>query len=814
MKFHELRSPKLVLLAALRLIGLGAIGWLYPPFTHAQPALTPQPETQPAGLRNATRNRFTILAQPATRPDFPPIGVTIEKDGARYSGEDVQFGGSCDKTLDLTSQIRGVQHVAVHENGICYNSDIDVYTRNGKTYAILAGGYDAAWTHLDVTNPYSPTLLHQFRWDKVTYTPDIKAFQQGDRDYLALSMERYNSGGYCGVNIYDVTDPVNPAFQSQTDGADWCDVHNIFVETGADGDGDYIYLTANATKDMRVLDIGGNPGGNPDGSVTAPIEIGQYVVPNAGYIHDITVVDHSAWTEGQIQRRVYISYWDEGLVILDAANVTPGINPTPLIGPNVIDPVGFLVHHAQISRDGRTLFIQDEILRAADKEPVQMWDISNVGAPQFVDALKLGVDVPVGPAHNVEIREDLAPNRLFVGWYKHGLQAWDYTAAGFVRDMTIPQRTATVYHQIQTAPTDTMYEGLWAVRLAEIDGDTYILQADRRYGLIVDCMGPCNDQTVPTPTITATATEAATFTATATATPTASTMATVTPTPMPTDALTPTATMTGTVSITPLPTSTTAPSPTAMLTPMATPTMTPTSMTPTTVTPTAETRTPAASATAAPSATALSTATPMPTTTPVTSLTATPSVTPSVTPNSGTALLPPINVRQTVRVRVDTDNNGKLSPGDELHFSVEIRNGSAETIQNALFVQPLGDYLTLVPDSVNVSDPLIGVRTASFAEDRTAAEDWAVADLRSADLALAVGAIPADMRVVIAYRATLHTSIPATVTAIRLQGTLTGDNIGTVPTDNPETAKIEDETIIAIGAPLQLAQLYLPLITR
>ncbi len=405
-------------------------------------------------------------------------------------------GGGCDKDVDLTSTLAGVEAVAAQNNGICTSADIDTYeVAPSTTYVVQAGGEQAGWTHTDVSDPSNPVMVEQFVWPggsgKATYTPDLKTFYQGANDYIVMGLERTKANGFCGVVIYDVTDPVNPVLQSQYIGStsnqslgpSWCDTHNVFVETDANGDGQYIYATADAPNDLRVLDIGGTQGG----SVTDPVEIGRYVAPTANnnnYVHDITFIDHGS----SAGRRVYLSYWDTGLVILDAAGVTPGVNPTPIVGPNVIDPGGFLTHHAWASEDGSLAFIQDEFLNSSGAEPVQMWDVSNPASPTHKDSLVLGSDVPVNPAHNLEIRFDIDPDRLYVGWYKLGLQAWDFDGTGFTRVGLAP-RTAVEYHQVQTEASDGVYSGAWGVRLALIGAELYIFQSNRNFGLIVSCAG-------------------------------------------------------------------------------------------------------------------------------------------------------------------------------------------------------------------------------------------------------------------------------------------------------------------------------------
>ena len=421
----------------------------------------------------------------------------------------------CDKDVDLTSIISGVVAVGTQDNTICTNTDIDTYTnvKDGEVYVVQAGGEEAAFTITHIGLDGTPTMVDQVSWLQAnTYTPDVKAFVQGGHNYAVLSLERLSeANAACGVVFVDVTEtlvgnlpnPPSPPVVHQeigdapeTGGGSWCDVHNSFVETDpSSGEGRYVYLTADSTRDMRVLDISNIASGDPP-------EVGRYTSPTVSpgnYVHDITVINH----RGSTGSRVYLSYWDSGLVVLNAAGVTPGINPNSIVGPNQIDPERFLAHHAWANQAGNRVFIQDEILNATGDEPVQMWDISDPGTPTYVDGLVLGMDVPVNPAHNLEIRFDIDPDRLYVGWNRVGLQAWDFSNSGFDHGADSSPRTAVLYHQVQTEPDDSLIAGTWGVRLETMGDDLYIFQSDQHFGLIVDRVvlstpPSANDQTVST----------------------------------------------------------------------------------------------------------------------------------------------------------------------------------------------------------------------------------------------------------------------------------------------------------------------------
>lgn len=394
-------------------------------------------------------------------------------------------GGGCDKDVDLVSTISGLVAVGALDTGICSNSDIDAFVgANGRNYVVIAGGNEAAWTQIDVTNPASPTIVGQFVWSKRgkgTYTPDVKAFVQGSNDYIVLGLERSKLTNPCGVVIVNVSAPGNPVIESQTSGSDWCDVHNVFVENEG-GQGAYIYVTADNSADLRVLDI--RDAGT--GSVDNPAEVGRYFRQDRGfggsgflddiYVHDVTVVDGT----------VYVSYWLAGLDIFSASLVKSGTINENNTGVTNIDPPDFdggdpfLTHHAFPTQNGDFVFLEDEIASNSGDEPVQMW---NTSSGMREDGLALGTDIEVNPAHNLEINFGINPTRLYTGWYRLGLQAFDF-------DLSSPGFTGGgVWHQAQTEANDDDYSGAWGVRLATIGGKVYAFQSDRNFGLIVDCHG-------------------------------------------------------------------------------------------------------------------------------------------------------------------------------------------------------------------------------------------------------------------------------------------------------------------------------------
>lgn len=402
--------------------------------------------------------------------DLPIATIGLRHQYHQYAGS--AQAPACDKDIDLTGSIAGVTAIAAQNNIICATGEIDTYKQDGELYAVQAGGLEAAFTITRIAAGGTPSLIDQEVWPAAnTYAADVKAFRQGSSRYVAVSLERYAAGAGCGVAIFKVTSAPATPLIAQASGGDWCDVHNSFVEDDANGNGRYLYLTADLPNDMRVLDIG---------NLNAITEIGRYTHPQASnnnFVHDMMVVDHG----GAIGRRVYVSYWDAGLMVLDADHVTPGVvqsgSPNQPLNPNFsIDPAGFLVHDAYPSHDGTRVFIEDEYLRTAGTQAVQMWNISSPATPSYVAGITLGSALMpvVAPAHNLLVQGHC----LYVGWYKGGLQAFRFTPSGFV--------SRFMHHQAQTETGDDLYDGAWNVELATLGSLALLLQSDRRYGLIVD----------------------------------------------------------------------------------------------------------------------------------------------------------------------------------------------------------------------------------------------------------------------------------------------------------------------------------------
>ena len=260
--------------------------------------------------------------------------------------------------------------------------------------------------------------------------------------------------------ILDLADPAHPAIISEYKRTVPGGVHNVWIE------GDLVYAVHNGTRDIHIIDIS---------DPAAPDEVGRWGLPpsDTKSLHDVIVQDGYA----------YLSYWDDGAVMLDVGAGTHGGTPTePAFVSRYKYPAGN-THTAW--RAGRYLFVGDEIFP-------DVWDadapIEARGYIHVLDMVDPGnpvevarYEVPEAGAHNIWVEGD----RLYVGYYQAGLRVVDIS--GELRgdlyrqgreiavlkttdsETTVPNWGMTWGAQIHKGHifTSDLNSGLWVVKLVE-----------------------------------------------------------------------------------------------------------------------------------------------------------------------------------------------------------------------------------------------------------------------------------------------------------------------------------------------------------
>jgi len=224
-----------------------------------------------------------------------------------------------------------------------------------------------------------------------------------------------------GIVILSFEDPAHPKpiaeFTETVSGG----VHSTFIYKG------YVYLTDDATGSMRVIDIR---------DPYHPRQVARWETPRtpAGrMLHDIDVQDGLA----------YLSYWNDGLVVLDVGNGMKGgspENPTLVTqfkydlnalyrDVEAVGGPGFIRGTHTAWRSGRYVFVGDEVFSA---RPVanggvlglgraygrlHVVDVSDLSAPRTV----AWYEPRDGGVHNVWVAGDT----LYLGDYQGGLRVLD-----------------------------------------------------------------------------------------------------------------------------------------------------------------------------------------------------------------------------------------------------------------------------------------------------------------------------------------------------------------------------------------------------
>ncbi len=268
---------------------------------------------------------------------------------------------------------------------------------DGRDYAYV-GTFFHDWMKVwDVTDVTNPIITDSIQLDARRIN-DVKIHPN---NLLGIVTREGASTRRNGIVLLDLSRPAHPTILSEYTETVTGGVHNVWI----DGERDLVYAAHNGTSSMHIIDIS-----NP----REPREVGRWgLEKQAKTLHDIIVQDGYA----------YLSYWDDGIYMMDVGAGTHGGTPTE---PTVVSQFAYPIGNTHVAwRSGRYLFIGDEIFPAgwnAD-EPIlaegfiHVVDYSDPEHPREVATY----EVPEAGAHNVWVEGD----RLYVGYYQAGLRVVD-----------------------------------------------------------------------------------------------------------------------------------------------------------------------------------------------------------------------------------------------------------------------------------------------------------------------------------------------------------------------------------------------------
>jgi hypothetical protein len=270
---------------------------------------------------------------------------------------------------------------------------------------------------VDVGDPAKPAITDSVMVDARVIN-DVMTTEDGK---VGVMTREGASSRKNGIVILSFEDPAHPKQIAEFTETVTGGVHSTFIYKG------YVYLTDDATGSMRVIDIR---------DPYKPRQVARWETPrtSAGRtLHDIDVQDGLA----------YLSYWNDGLVILDVGKGVKGGSPEnpQLVSQHKYDlnalyrdveAVGgpaFIRGTHTAWRAGRYVFVGDEVFSArpvGNTGPVGLGraygrlhviDVSDIARPKPVAYY----EPKDGGSHNVWVAGDT----LYMGDYQGGLRVLD-----------------------------------------------------------------------------------------------------------------------------------------------------------------------------------------------------------------------------------------------------------------------------------------------------------------------------------------------------------------------------------------------------
>jgi hypothetical protein len=351
---------------------------------------------------------------------------------------------------------------------------------NGRVAYLGTGSGGDRMYAIDISDPAKPVVTDSIvantrRVNDIMTTPDGQ-FLVFTREGAA---DRKN-----GIVIAALADPLHPKPIAEFTEGVTAGVHSAFVYR-QETYGTHVYLTNDGTGALHILDIS---------DPYHPKEVAQWRTPRADAgrtLHDVDVQDGLA----------YLSYWNDGLVILDIGNGMAGGSPS---NPQFVSRYkydlndlyrdvearhgpGFIRGTHTAWRHRNYVFIADEVFPAGQVEGardasafrafgrLQVLDVSDLNHPRSV----AWYEPEYGGVHNVWVAGDT----LYLGAYNGGFHAFDVSGE-LLGDLRAQQREIVHVHtgdmegNVKNTPmtwgvvvrdglayVNDMFNGLWIVRI-------------------------------------------------------------------------------------------------------------------------------------------------------------------------------------------------------------------------------------------------------------------------------------------------------------------------------------------------------------
>lgn len=276
--------------------------------------------------------------------------------------------------------------------------------QDGRDYAYF-GSFAAQMRAYDVTDPANPVFTDSIVVDGRRVN-DVKVNDDASVAVITLENDPTRRNG---IVTLDITVPAHPRilahfYKDLTGG-----IHNTFIV------GDLVYAVNDGTRDIHIIDIS---------DPANPRQVGRWGIDSPRKaLHDIWIDDGLA----------YLSYWDDGLIILDVGRGIAGGTPTE---PAFVSRINYPSGNTHVAWPWKNyVFLGDEIFPSryspdAPSDPrgfVHIIDTTDPFHPREVGKY----EVPEGGTHNFWVHDDI----LYIGYYQRGLRAIDISGGPLRGDL-------------------------------------------------------------------------------------------------------------------------------------------------------------------------------------------------------------------------------------------------------------------------------------------------------------------------------------------------------------------------------------------
>lgn len=317
------------------------------------------------------------------------------------------------------------------QSGVVYNDCWGYTDDSGNEYAIMGGARNVFF--FDITDAENSRLIRQV----VDGDPDISGNVDLDptvwRDFKTYGDKAYSCADQStsneGLIVYDLSQLPDTVLVEDQITTFFTRAHNIFIDTARG----YLYTAGarlgSTSKDVIILDLN-----------TDPIELVADVSIDGGYIHDIHVVNDTAYCNSAFNEMFIIDFTD----------------------PENPETIGFLDgytgqgynHSGWLTDDGDYYVFCDEtqgrkvkVLDVTDPANISNSDITD---QFFSNLLNENATNPTSLAHNPFIIEEL----VYVAYYDDGVQIFDISDPyNVVRDAYYDTNNNVAYNN----------DGVWGV---------------------------------------------------------------------------------------------------------------------------------------------------------------------------------------------------------------------------------------------------------------------------------------------------------------------------------------------------------------